>query len=182
MDWNYIANISSIITLVLFVISIIFSIIHFIGRLWAIHNTKKIDNEHFKMLGLVGENSIIDEVFPQYICDLGGEEINKFRSNMYINKFKVFKIEYINGDYSKWKKVSKKPKYVYKGLNSNEKIYIKLNLPCGGPTNYLIEYTRYDYVKISFIPCSNGINTDLSQYCYKRKMTIPGYLYYFFQG
>lgn len=172
MNWNFISQASSIITLILFVIYIL-------GRIWIIYNKRKVNNECFKMLHVDEENQIAEYVNPDRFCDLGDNELSVFSADMYINKFKIYEIKYLD-DYSHWEKVNTKPIYTYKGLNSNEKIYIKMNLPCGGPSEYLIEYVRCDYVKVSFIPSYNAFEPYILKHYYKSKMTFLGYLYYFF--
>ena len=174
MDWDVISELSSIITVFLF-------IIYMIGRFWAIKNKQKINNDHFEILGADEYNKIADFVNPERFCDLGEIELNKFSSDMYIRRFNIYKIKYIKGSYLKWEKENKKPIYEYKGLNVGEEIYIKMRLPCGGPSEYLIEYIRDDYVKVSFIPAYNQFENYVLKHCYKSKMSFLGHIYYFFQ-
>ena len=141
MDFGFICNI----------ISIFLFGVYVIGTAWNIINRLKIDNEFCEMLGLDGNGSITGEVLPNFICQLDGDEVIKFNSDMYIQKFKVFEIEYGNPDFSNWKKVNRHPIYTCNGLNTNRSIYIKLRLPEGEPSKCLIEYTTSDYIKISFI-------------------------------
>lgn len=173
LNWELIGQLSSLITLFLFVIYII-------GRLWTINIKRKLNYEHFKMLNVDEENKICNFIDPNKLCDLGEDELNIFSSDLHINKFKIYEIEYINGRYEKWVLKSKVPRYIYKNLNANESLYIKMNTPCGGPSKYLIEYIRYDYVKVSYIPSYNGFSEDVSKYKFKSKMTLRGYLYYLF--
>lgn len=127
MCWEIISVISSIITVVLF-------IIYIIGRFWSIKNKQKINIDHFEMLGIDEDNRMADFVNPERFCDLNQNEINKFSSDMYIKEFNIYEIEYLEGSYFKWEKTSEKPIYTYNGLNVGEEIYIKMHCsPWHGP-------------------------------------------------
>lgn len=126
LSWRLVSNLSSLVTLFLFVIYII-------GRFWTINIKLKLNYEHSKVLHVEQENKICDFVDPNKFCDLGGTELNIFSSELHINEFKIYEIEYINGGYEEWILKSENPRYSYKNLNANELIYIKMNTPCGGP-------------------------------------------------
>ena len=163
--WNIIGNVSSVVTLFLFVIYII-------GHLWRIIVSRNLLYEKFQM-----ENMSNDEVEKvDKLIDLSGDngEIFSVSSPNGIRKISLYKCKYIEETncLEKEQLVSE-----FSNVNINEKVYVRGVIPEGVPNTY-VELEKTDYVKIGFAVATSGKNGEFVKVDYKCKMTLKSWIYY----
>lgn len=163
--FQVVSNISSVITLFLF-------IIYIIGRIWAINKSKKICYEEIKLEYIKECN-----IEGKKIYDLGGNSLIKIISEQGISWIKIYKLSY---DEKNNKLIWDNKKTVLDNTFNpvDKEIYLKINVPCGIPT-YRIEYERFDYIKDSFNISLNNEYGGIYKSDFKRKVSLKGYMYFF---
>ncbi|MBU3133405.1 hypothetical protein KPL40_13180 [Clostridium gasigenes] len=162
--FQVISNLSSLVTLFLF-------LLYIIGRIWTINKNKKLSFEDFKL-----DYSVNDNLDRRNQYELSGDELITIKSSQGLNWIEVYEVYFDNKKNEVGLK-SKKPVISHKLLNINEEMYIKTYVPCGIPC-YRIIYQRFDYIVESFDIGMDGKYGGLYKNNFSRKLTLKSYLYY----
>ena len=159
--WIFISNVSSIVTLFLF-------ILYIIGRIWNIAINIKYLYEKIEVTGVYTGDENIDFIY------INGSEILKLESEEYLNWIKVYRVKHDDGKIVKRKM---RPIKTILNVNRNEPIYFGFEIPEGMP-NTMIEYQRADYIIGSFIVGYDGSGRGYTAKDYSFRNTLRTYLYY----
>lgn len=157
-----ISFVSSVATLILFVL-------YFIGRIWVINKNSLLLFENFEL-----DYQHDSTVEYKNLYDIGGNELITISSQQGFNWLKVYEIEYKE---NKMYLTRKKLAMTHKLLNINEKLYIKIDVPCGRP-RYWVEYERFDYIRGRFYIGFDGRFGGLHAGNFKNRKTLKSYFYY----
>ncbi len=154
-----IGNISSVITLVLF-------ITYILGRCWSTHINAKCVYEKIEIEKTTDTNE-------KDIIIVNGSDILELQSEEYLNWVKVYSAK-LDGE-----KViaDKKTLKIVRSINRKTPIYLGVNISEGIP-NTVIEYQRADYVQGTFVVKYDGKGTGYSADDYTIKNTFLTWLYY----
>lgn len=165
--WQIISNTASIVTCLLFVFYIV-------GHIWKVVVTKNTRYEKFNILPYNSDFDIENNDNVIIVDDIG-EEFSIF-SAYGIRNIKIYRVNYELNDNGSITLISKELHSVYKGLNIDEKLYIRCYLGEVIPTTQ-IEIERMDYTKVTFEIYTSGKTGHILVNSYKFKMTIRSFIY-----
>lgn len=161
--WNYIGDISAVVTLILFVLYVI-------GHVWKIIIIKYTLQEKFEFVELT-ERIRNSKFFARELGE-SGQEFAVSSPNG-IRRIEFYKIIRDN----ELREKSRKTIATYEKIEPNQKVYACVNIPdvCA---NIGVEIEKTDYIKISFGVADSGRNGELVKENYKCKLTLRSIIYY----
>lgn len=172
-DWfitlpQWLLNLSSIVTLFLFVLYVI-------GHIWKVAISKYEKFEKFEVNSFDDNKNEDDYDNVIRVDDVGQEFI--LSSSYGIRKVDIYNVVYDLQNDGTTKMISKRLVSTYKNLNINEELFVRCDLGEMIPKIHF-EIRRTDYAKVSFDIYSSGKNGHILTTNYKFKMTLKGWIYY----
>lgn len=168
MNWNTIANVSSIVTCTTFVI-------YLIGRICMIcrQTKRKTETMSFEAEEDLQMKEVLDNTNYLDMAGMCGKTFS-IMSPEGIQQIKIFEIKPFN------KPSKSNIRHIKRHLEPNEKFYIRAEFYDVG-SNVYIEMLRADYVKTQFIVADSGRNGSFVAEVYQNHTTLRSILYYLFQ-
>lgn len=162
---QFISNIASIVTVLLF-------LLYIIGHIWKIKQIKYTLGEVYNLENYFDEEYLPSERFVD-LSDGIGQLFSVYSPNGFENvSFYEAKLDINTGVSSKGNLLKE-----FTEIGANDKIYAKINIP-DIADGCIVEITKTDGVKISFGIAASGKNGLLEKTNYQMRLTFKSWIYY----